>query len=138
MLVEEGLIARMTRPEAATGPLVANQVYPDHLPDDATLPAIVYERKPDPEGYDYTVFGELENIRATWKFHCYAAQDEKAAALRAAKAIATDLNRYSVASDDTLTIHYCYAVDQYDNFDGITMRHRVTVEIEVLYTDKTP
>jgi hypothetical protein len=133
MLVEEALVARLTRPEASTGPLIANRIFPDYRPDDAELPCIVYERKPGSEP-DYNIDGTLDHVRATWKLHIYTAQDEKKTALEIAPATIRDLNRYAASVDPTLTIHYMYALDQYDAYDGITKTHRVTVEMEVWYT----
>ncbi len=134
MLVEESFVARLTRTEAATGPLVDNRIMPDYLPVDTLLPAVVYERKPGSEP-DYLINGALDCTKATWKFHCYAAQDNKRDALDTAAAIVKDLNRYHDASDPTLTVHYMFVTDQYDAYDSDTKRHRTTVEIEILYSE---
>ena len=135
MLIEEAIYRQLTRTGAQTGPLVGNRIFPDFVPDDAAIPAIVYERRPEAE-YDYTCFGELDHQRPTYNFHCYAGQNDKRTALLLANAIRADLHGYNEAIDATLTVHGCYANDQYDAYEGTTKRHRVTITVEILYSEK--
>lgn len=134
MLIEQALVARLVRVGGEVKALNA-KIYPGFLPDTTALPAIVYERKPGNKE-DRIITGELDHTQATWKFHCYASQEASLTALTLAHAVRIDLDRYVGAIDSTLTIHYCFLNDQYDNYDGTTKRQRTTVEVDVWYSEK--
>ena len=134
MLIEEALVARLTRAGGATNSIGA-KIYPSYLPDDATLPAIVYKRKPGAKD-DRLISGELDHVQATWEFHCYTTQENAFQAFTLANAVVADLDSYRGTVDEHLTVHYCYFDDQHDHYDGETKRQQVTVDIDVWYSPK--
>jgi hypothetical protein len=131
MLIEEALLARLQRMGAATPAIIGqDNIWPDMVPDDAVMPAMHYERGAT-KAY-YLTDGTIDFYRSKFKFHCHAAHTEKVQALLTAAAVIQDLDGYRAALTG-LTVHYCYVQDQRDDYDGITKRPKVIVEIETMY-----
>ncbi|MEI2676872.1 MAG: DUF3168 domain-containing protein [Burkholderiaceae bacterium] len=133
MTVEEVMFARLTATGSATKAHVATRVYPAYVPDTATLPCIMYERKPDSQQTRNNIDGTIDHIRAVYKLNCYAAQEAFATAQATAEAVAQDLHNYRAALDG-VTIHNIWHNQTYTDYDGVNKRQRVTVEVEIWYS----
>jgi hypothetical protein len=132
MMIEEALFARLTAPDSQTTALVAKRVHPSYIPDDAMLPAIMYERKPDSRQTKYNIDGQIDHVEAAYRIHCFAGQEDIATAQAIAAAVTADLDQYRAALDG-ITIINGWHNDTWNNYDGTNKRQRVSVEIEFWY-----
>lgn len=133
MTVDEAIVAKLTDDTSNTHPLIDTRIYPGHVPDTAILPHIMYERKNERDQATYNIDGTLDHARAVYQLHCISNQEDYGGAIAIAEAVRKDLTGHSAALQG-VTIHRTWWNRTYGDFDGVNKRHRVTVEIELLYT----
>ena len=133
MTIDEVIFARLTAVTSQTATLVAQRVYPGYIPDNAVLPAIMYERKRDASATNYNIDGTIDHIRATYRINAYAGQESSSVAQAVAATISADLDQYR-AKFTALTLHNTWLNTSYNDYDGANKRQRVTVEMEFWYT----
>jgi len=133
MTVEEAIYARLSHGDSQTWAQVASRIYPGYVPDTAVLPCIMYERGKEGQQTRENIDGTVDHIRAPYRIHCYAAQEDYARAQAAADAVVADLRNYRAALAG-LTLHAVWHNKTFSDYDGVNKRQRVTVEVEVWYT----
>lgn len=133
MTVEEAIYARLSHIDSQTYAQVAKRIYPGYVPDTATLPCAMYERRPEGQQTRENIDGAVDHIRAPYRIHCYAAQEDFAHAQATADAVAADLRNYRAALAG-LTIHNIWHNKTFSDYDGVNKRQRVTVEVEIWFT----
>lgn len=133
MTINELIVTRLSRVGAATLTLGCTSLYPSHIPDDAPLPAIMYERKPHALEAKNNIDGTRDHTRTVYKIHAFAGQESYDVANGVAKAATADLENYRGVDGDLVT-HNVWFNSEYDEYDGTLKRHRVTVEMEFWYT----
>ena len=132
MTIDEVIFARLTAVTSQTAALVAQRVYPGYIPDNAVLPAIMYERKLEANQTNYNIDGAIDHSRATYRIKCYAAQEQISAAQAVAAAVFADLDQYRTPLTG-LTLINTWHNSTYNDYDGVNKRQRVTVEMEFWY-----
>jgi hypothetical protein len=132
MTIDEAICARLTAADSHTFALVAKRVYPGYVPDAAQLPAIMYERKPQAGQTHYNIDGAVDHVRAAYRLHCYAGQEQISVAQAVAGAVVADLDQYRGALPG-LTLINTWHNSTDNDYDGVNKRQRVTVEMEFWY-----
>lgn len=132
MSIDEAIFARLAAVERSTYALVGKRIYPGYIPDDATLPAIMYERKMEAEQTQYDIDGTVDHVRAVYRLKCYAAQEQISVAQAVAATVTANLDQYR-APLAGLTLINAWHNTTYSDYDGTNKRQRVTVEMEFWY-----
>lgn len=119
-MIEETIVAALEA-SSAVGTIAGDRIYPDPLPQDATLPAVAYRRVSGQRGA--TLDGPDGTGTARMQFDCCAATPD------AAKALAEALIDVIQALPDTESI-VSSQLDSYEPDPDIT---RAIVDVEILY-----
>lgn len=107
----------------------ASRIYPNELPQNATLPAIKYFQVSDPPEHTHDGRSKLRHPR--FQLDCYA--DTYLKAHRLANQVVTALDGYRGQMGQS-TCGAGFAEDERDNHDPETGRHWVSVDIEIWYS----
>ena len=107
----------------------ADAVYPTRLPEDATLPALVYQQLTGPR--DYTHSGEGAPHRTRWQVTCWAATYAAAKAL-AAEAVAA-LSAWTETSGTHVTDAVAFVGNETDLYDPAAQLYYVPVDVTILF-----
>lgn len=113
----------------SSGLSVSDRVYPERLPQDAVLPALVYQLVPA-EGPLYTHDGDTEIAIVRVQFDCWGDTFDDAVALFAE--LRTALSGYSGDWGDTFVGH-CLLDGWHDDDDQKTGAHRRIVDARIQY-----
>ena len=139
MTIDEVIFARLTAVTSQTAALVAQRVYPGYIPDNAVLPAIMYERKPEASQTNYNIDGTIDHIRATYRIKCLCRPGTASASAQAvAAAVIADLDQYRAQFTGSDPPSTPGMNTSYNDYDGVNKRQRVTVEMEFWYTPTAP
>ena len=128
MPFEEGLFYYLDNYEALAEE-VDNRIYPILLPQEATLPAVVYTRISTPRLY------KLEDEflpQGRFQFDCYAEEFQEAKEVAADVKAALDL--YSGAMG-AYTVEMCIIEDEMDTYEPETGYWRSMVEVVIWYIE---
>ncbi|RJP53623.1 MAG: DUF3168 domain-containing protein [Anaerolineaceae bacterium] len=107
----------------------ASRIYPNELPQNATMPAVKYFQVSDPPEHTHDGRSELRHPR--WQLDCFAETYLAAHAL--AEQVVTALDGYRGQIGQS-TCGAGFAEDERDNHDPETGRHWVSVDIEIWYS----
>lgn len=107
----------------------ASRIYPNELPQGATLPAIKYFQVSDPPEHTHDGRSGLRHPR--FQLDCYADTYLKAQQLAGQAITALDGYRGQMGS---ATCGACFADDKRDNHDPETGRHWVSVDVDIWYS----
>jgi hypothetical protein len=108
---------------------VDNRIWPTLLPQDPTLPAIVYTRISTPRLYK---FEDTFLPQGRFQFDCYAEEFQEAKNVAADIKAALDL--YSGSMGD-YTVETCIIEDEMDIYEPETGRWRSMVEVVIWYLE---
>jgi hypothetical protein len=129
-LFEEALFTFLS--DAATN--AGSRIYPNALPQGATLPAMRYFKVSDPPEQTHSGKSQLRHPR--YQVDCIADGDEGYKdAVSLAEQVITAVDGYSGAMS-TFTVHAGFRDEMRDNFDPETGRHIVQVDL-ILWHNKT-
>ena len=107
----------------------AEKVYPTRLPEDVTLPALVYQQLTGPR--DYTHSGEGTPHRTRWQVTAWAATYEEAKEL-AAEVVAA-LSAWTEMSETHVTDAVAFVANETDLYDPAAQLYYVPVDVTILF-----
>ena len=133
MSVESQIVSRLAAVSGVTA-LIASRVYPVIIPQNATLPAVCYQRvstnRPSCFGNDAGI------VQARFQIDCLSESEPGAAtgARAVAAAVISALQRWSTNSGSP-TVHDIFIDNQSEDYEPETKIHRVIIDIIVWYSE---
>lgn len=129
MIIEEALTAYLTiYPPLAL--LQGARLYPNTLPQDATMPATVYQRVST--GTDYSHDGPLELQHARFQFSCWAT--DPLTAMSVVSALGAALSGYRGMMGD-VKIEESFLENRFGNHEPDTGLHREVIDVTFGYKE---
>lgn len=110
----------------------ADRVYPMRLPEDAALPALVYQQVSGPR--EYTHDGESGACRARWQITAWAASYE--AAKNLAEEVVGALSAWDDTSGTNVERAVTFIANEIDLWDEAAQLYYVPIDAEVLWKPK--
>lgn len=133
MSIDALIYGKLSGTSAVTA-LVSTRIYPDVLPEAATLPALTFTCSQGPP--TYLTDGNIDHIRGTFKCHVIVAENKKLDALAIAAQVQEALDQYAT-SNSNLILHNTWYDDRGDHYDPATRRHTVTLTFSFWYTPRS-
>lgn len=127
--LEEALYTKLTGTTAITD-LVSTRVYPIQLPQDPTIPAIVYQRVDTPRTHAYT--GPTGLARPRFQFDCIGTSYSQA------KTLGNTLRQTLDGLRDTISgvwIQGVMSLNEVDFFDPAVDMYRISIDFMILYEE---
>lgn len=128
-MIEEQINARLKAVAGVTA-IAGERIYPDPLPQRATLPAVTHRRlSGEPE---HAMGADVDVSNARFSVSCWAAQYSQAKALAYAVRAALSRHRATAGSDEFLDVLVASEVDDYD---PDTRTHQCLVDFDIWYRE---
>lgn len=128
-MIEEHINARLKATAAVTA-IVGDRIYPSHIPQRATLPAVSHLRL---SGMPEHAMGADADVRQTRvQVSCWSSQYSQGKTLAAA--VRGALSRYAgtIGDDEILDV---YEENELDDYDPPTAVHQIVVDLLVWYRE---
>ena len=130
MAIEDLIYTRLSG-FAGLAALVGARIYPDELPQDVAVPAVVYSLVADDTPQPQQVTGQTDLIRARYQFDCWAETPLEARNVRLQLRLA--LKRWATAGPPV--VQSTFALSQINLQDRDTRRHNFSADFEINYEE---
>lgn len=132
MTFEEALVAHVAAHPAVTAAGVADRIFPNYLPQEQALPAVMYERASGPRTHSHDGVTGLTDSGMV--FHSYAATKGDAKKTTMAIRLALDGFKGSIGGGE-IRVDHVFLEDEDDGWDDELECHVYSTEYSILHTE---